>query len=298
MADYASIMGGAAPHNVIGQKFEDLDAVGRNWDAYYHLDSTNVFLDRFGSSGNSLVDARGNTGGANLELGSGSDTVTGGTGNDSIWAGAGNDTVMGGRGDDTAPGGPDGSNTVSGGSGNDLLVGGAGNDSLSGGVGDDTVRAGLGDDYVVGGAGADSLRGDAGDDSLFGGSGDDLLYGQDGADMLVGGTGADLLMGGAGDDALFGGSGRDVFAFDSGFGQDVISDFGPGDRINLAAHLNGTTIQDAKDLLTADGVAITGGTTAAGTKFTVIAIGGDTIRLEKMDHNEFISQITTWVKVG
>ena len=52
--------------------------------------------------------------------------------------------------------------------------------------------------------------------------------------MLVGGSGQDELMGGAGDDTLFGGTGGDVFAFDEGFGQDVIRDFGPGDRINLA----------------------------------------------------------------
>ena len=43
---------------------------------------------------------------------------------------------------------------------------------------------------------------------------------------------------------------------------------------------------------------ITGGTTAAGTKFTIITIGDDTIRLERVDHNDFISQVDTWVKVG
>ena len=288
MSDYASIMGGAAPDGVIGRTFEDLDAVGRSWDAYYHLESTNVFLDRFGSSGDSIVDARANTGGTRLELGSGEDNITGGSGNDTVWAGAGDDTVSGGEGN----------NTLSGASGDDLLVSGGGNDSLSGGEGRDTIRAGSGDDYVVGGSGADSLRGDAGDDSLFGGSGDDFLAGQDGADMLVGGSGDDTLLGGAGDDMLFGGSGRDVFAFDSGFGQDVISDFGPGDQINLARDLNGTGIEKAQDLLTADDVSITGGTTATGTKFTVITIGDDTIRLEKMDHNDFINQIGNWVKVG
>ena len=92
------------------------------------------------------------------------------------------------------------------------------------------------------------------------------LYGQDGDDLLVGGSGADLLMGGADDDTLIGGSGRDVFAFDDGFGQDVINDFGRGDQINLAADLNGTGIAQASDLVT-NGM-ITGGTTAAGTKFT------------------------------
>ena len=292
MSDYASIIGGTPGDTLLG------DAVGPAQDAYYRIEAADVFVDRFASSGDSLVDASRNSNPVRIELGSGSDTVTGGTGNDTVWAGAGDDTVSGNGGN----------NTISGAGGNDLIVSadandslsgtvtGEGNDSLLGGSGDDTIRAGFGDDYVSGGAGADSLRGDAGNDSLLGGSGDDLLYGQDGTDLLMGGSGADLLMGGAGNDALFGGSGRDVFAFDSGFGQDVISDFGSGDQINLARDLNGTGIASAADLVRLN--MVSGGTTAAGTKFTVIAIGGDTIRLERMDHNEFISQISDLVKVG
>ena len=42
---------------------------------------------------------------------------------------------------------------------------------------------------------------------------------------------------------------------------------------------------------------VTGGTTAAGTKFTVITVGNDTIRLEKVDHTDFISNINDWVQV-
>jgi len=284
MSDFASIMGGA-PDSLLGQTV-GLTDVAPNWDAYYSIQSENVFLDRFGTSGDNLVDARDNASGVRVEVGSGSDTVAGGSGNDNIWTGAGDDTVSGGVGRDT----------ISGASGDDLLVGDAGGDSLSGGSGDDTIRAGSGDDHVTGGSGADSLRGDEGNDSLFGGSGDDSLYGQDGADMLVGGSGADLLMGGAGDDILFGGTGGDVFAFDSGFGHDVISDFGHGDQINLAADLNGSGIRSASDLV-AQGM-VTGGTTASGTKFTVITVGNDTIRLEKVDVNDFINHIGSWVHVG
>ena len=43
---------------------------------------------------------------------------------------------------------------------------------------------------------------------------------------------------------------------------------------------------------------VTGGTTAAGTKFTLITVGADIIRLERVDHTDFINQIGTWVKVG
>jgi Ca2+-binding RTX toxin-like protein len=282
MSDYASIMGGA-PDSVIGQTVE-LDEVARNWDAYYYIQSEDVFLDRFGTSGDSLVDASDNLGGVEVELGRGEDTVTGGAGADTIYAGAGDDIIDGGAGD----------NTISGASGDDLIVGGTGSESLTGGSGLDTVRAGSGDDYIAGGSGADNLRGDAGNDSIYGGGGDDSLYGQDGDDLLVGGSGADELLGGAGDDTLFGGSGGDVFAFDNGFGQDVISDFRANDQINLAADLNGSGIENAADVIPL----VSGGTTDSGTPFTLITVGTDTIRLDKVDAADFVANIEDWVKVG
>ena len=123
--------------------------------------------------------------------------------------------------------------------------------------------------------------------------GDDSLYGQDGDDLLVGGSGADELLGGAGNDTLFGGSGGDVFAFDDGFGQDVISDFRAGDQINLAADLNGSGIENAADVIPL----VSGGTTASGTTFTLITIGPtpsgwrrSTRRLRRPDRD--------WVQVG
>ena len=280
MSDYASIIGGNPTDTLPG------DSVRSNENAYYHIEAADVFIDRFGGSGDSVIDAIGNLNPVRVELGSGTDTVFGGSGSDSVWAGAGDDVVWAGNGN----------NTVSGASGNDSVESGAGSDSLLGGSGNDTMYAGSGDDYLSGGAGADSLRGDAGNDTVLGGSGNDSLYGQDGDDYLVGGSGADLLMGGAGNDTLFGGSGGDVFAFDSGFGRDVISDFGAGDQINLASNLNGTGISSAADLVRLN--MVSGGTTEAGAKFTVITIGDDTIRLEKMDHNDFINQIGNWVKVG
>ncbi len=280
MADFASIIGGNPTNTLPGS------SVGANQNAYYRIEAADVFIDRSAGSGNSIIDAIGNTNPVRAELGAGTDTVFAGSGSDSIWAGAGDDILRAGEG----------RNTVSGGAGADSIESGGGGDTLLGGSGNDTILAGLGDDYVSGGAGADSLRGDVGNDSLLGGSGADSLYGQDGNDYLVGGSGADLLMGGAGNDTLFGGSGGDTFSFDNGFGRDVISDFGPGDQINLAAGLNNTGIATAADLVTKG--MVTGGTTAAGTKFTVITIGSDTITLEKVDHNDFINQIGTWVKVG
>lgn len=283
MSDYASIIGGNAPDSLVGQ-MSGLDDVGRDWNAIYHIQSADVFLDRFDTSGMSIVDATDAAGAVRVEVGSGADTVNTGAGSDSVWAGAGRDSVDAGQGD----------NTVAGGQGDDAIRTWGGRDSIAGGEGDDTIFAGSGDDYVVGGAGDDSISGEDGNDSLFGSSGDDTLLGGLGQDSLVGGSGADFLAGGAGDDTMFGGSGGDVFAFDSGFGQDVISDFGAGDKLQFAADINGSGIASATDVAQF----VSGGTTASGTKFTVISINGDTVRLEKVDHNDFVNQIGTWVQVG
>lgn len=284
MSDYASILGGA-PVEFIG-KTVGLDQVASNWDAYYHIESENIFLERFDSSGDAIVDAVDNLNAVRIELGSGTDVVNTGAGDDTIRTESGDDVVDAGQGD----------NTISGAAGRDTVLSGGGDDELSGGSGADSLVAGAGDDYVSGGSGADSLQGAAGDDTVLGGSGADSLYGMAGDDLLVGDGGADLLMGGAGADSLFGGSGRDVFAFDDGFGRDVISDFRPGDQINLASNLNGTGIGSAEDLVRLN--MVSGGTTDAGTKFTLITIGNDTIRLENTDSADFIDQINSWVKVG
>lgn len=287
MSDFASITGGA-PVEMIGQTV-DVGDVASSWNAYYSIQTEDVFLDRFASSGDSRVDAVDNASGVTVKVGSGSDSVFGGAGDDSIWAGANADTVDGGNGN----------NTISGAAGDDLLVSGTGNDSVSGGNGNDTIWAGAGNDDLAGGNGNDSLRGDEGNDTIVGGNGNDLLYGQDGDDRLVGGNGADILLGGAGNDTLFGGTGGDVFAFDTGFGQDVISDFGAGDQINLASGFTGPgniPITTPTQLVTLG--LVSGGTTETGTKFTTITIGTDTIRLENVDQTDFINQINTWVHVG
>lgn len=283
MSDYASIIGGNAPDSLIGQ-MSDLDGVGQDWNAIYYINSSDVFLDRFDTSGTSTVNAAGAAGAVRVEVGSGADTVNTGFGSDSVWAGAGHDTVDAGQGD----------NTVAGAAGDDAVRTWGGADSIAGGTGADTIFAGSGDDYAVGGAGDDSISGEDGNDSLFGSSGDDTLLGGLGDDSLVGGSGADFMAGGAGNDTMFGGSGGDVFAFENGFGQDVISDFGAGDKLQFAAGINGTGISSAADVARF----VSGGTTASGTKFTVISINGDTVRLEKVDHNDFINQIGTWVQVG
>jgi len=61
------------------------------------------------------------------------------------------------------------------------------------------------------------------------------LDGEGGNDTLYSGAGGDTLVGGPGDDLLFGGEGCDRFVFRPGDGDDIISDLGRCDRIDIRA---------------------------------------------------------------
>lgn len=130
-------------------------------------------------------------------------------------------------------------NAISGGSGDDRLIGLGGGDRLSGADGDDVLLGGAGDDLLFGNAGNNSLVDGAGNDVLRGGAGMDVLRGGAGDDQLFGDWGRDVLVGGLGADVLTGGTGNDVFRFLSvaeignGATADTITDFVPGDRIDL-----------------------------------------------------------------
>jgi Ca2+-binding RTX toxin-like protein len=127
--------------------------------------------------------------------------------------------------------GTDGNETLDGMGGDDMLFAADGHDQLLGGEGNDKLYAGKGDDLAEGGEGDDLIYGDKGHDQLAGNDGNDELYGDKGNDILEGGRGSDLLSGG---------EGADVFVFaESSFGpgpnEDVITDFGSNDRIDLSA---------------------------------------------------------------
>ena len=72
------------------------------------------------------------------------------------------------------------------------------------------------DDVISGLGGNDQLTGNAGNDTIIGGSGDDILTGGSGIDTLTGGDDVDRF--------------RDTAA---GFNGDTITDFLPGDRIQI-----------------------------------------------------------------
>jgi Ca2+-binding RTX toxin-like protein len=96
-----------------------------------------------------------------------------------------------------------------------------------------------------------AVTGSDGDDSYIFGSGDDLVAGGAGNDEIHLGSGNDVLVGGRGNDSLVGGGGNDVYAYDSGDGDDLISQFGAGladnDLIRLGARIAVSDVQVTRD---------------------------------------------------
>ena len=202
----------------------------------------------------------GGSGNDQLSGGGGSDAFYGGAGNDKIYATAADYHIDGGAGRDLL--------YLSGNQGVDLDVTAANVEWVSGTKTHDNLdgSAATADLYLKGNNGADTLRGGSGDDDLIGGNGYDELFGGAGRDFLNGGNGNDRLDGGAGNDKLIGGKGADVFVFNDGFGDDVITDFGKGDVIDLS----GITGIDGFDDLNIRFFK----------KAAVVTIGDDEIRIE------------------
>ncbi len=84
---------------------------------------------------------------------------------------------------------------------------------------------------VYGGALSDTLTGGNAGDHLDGGAGDDVLDGKNGSDVLTGGAGADTLTGGPGTDTFV----YTALSDSTVAAPDTITDFRPGDRIDLGA---------------------------------------------------------------
>jgi len=145
-----------------------------------------------------------------------------------------------------------GIDTIAGNGGNDVIIGGAGADLLTGGAGIDTLSYGSATTAVSAslatgtGSGGDA-QGDivSGFENLTGGAAGDTLTGDGGANTLTGGAGDDLLAGGAGNDRLTGGLGDDHFAFATGGGADILTDFLAGNTSAELLHLSLGTAFDS-----------------------------------------------------
>lgn len=182
-----------------------------------------------------------------------------------VIAGSTAGNIVGGAGDDVLVGGEQ-ADAVFGKDGADVLMGGGGNDVLAGSAGDDIIEGGAGRDVLMGNGGDDVflLQADDGADMILGGAGSDtidlsailggavidlgaataigtLRIGSTtdslvGIENVTGSQGADVIKGSLAVNIMAGGDGADVFVFTSAGGAngDVITDFQPGDRIDLS----------------------------------------------------------------
>jgi VCBS repeat-containing protein len=205
-----------------------------------------------------VTDADGNTGsatmselvyspGSTLYIGTSGAPLTEGNNPNVIDGRAGNETIIDGNGQDAIFGGP-----------NDIIKAGNGSDEVIGGA-NNTITLGNGPDKVVGGPNNKITVGN-GADTIIGGPNDTIVVG----------NGADLLVAAPGDRWAFG-NGPDVFAVNSGFGNNTITNFNPGQDViqfnhalfsNFAAAMahtqqvgaNTVITYDANDAITLNGV--------------------------------------------
>ncbi len=289
MADFASIAG--------GQKLNlaEFGWVPGDVDAFYHIETGGLFIDRSLATGFTGIDASGANGGIAYKGGDVSDTGAGNIGSLNVeWGFKGgeyNDTVNAGGGADKIDAG-NGSNYVDGGLGDDTIVAGKDNDTLLGGAGNDSIVGGDGRNNIQGGAGNDTLVGGSNADSISGGVGNDSLWGGDGNDTLLGGDGMDTLTGDAGNDLLVGGAGADYFTYEDGLaGNDTILGFSYGeDFVQIKAGMNGVSSLDD----------LTGKITVDGSSVKISLSTGDTIVIKGVtgaSASELAANPEQWIKI-
>lgn len=192
-----------------------------------------------GRAGVDVADYRDKTGALLVSLNGGIDSIVtvGGVAEDTL---RGIETVYGGSGADTLRGDGE-ANYLHGGEGGDVLKGGRGRDVLDGGLGLDiadyrdkttavavTLNGASNAGVTVGGVAEDTLRSI---ESVFGGTAVDTLTGDGLANTFRGGEGADVLRGGAGADLFVYAALSDSTVAVAG--RDSLTDFAPGDRIDL-----------------------------------------------------------------
>jgi Ca2+-binding RTX toxin-like protein len=193
-----------------------------------------TLINLMGDAGNNTVDLSGVTGvdfpllvQANINGGSGNDTITGTAVMNQLTGGPGNDTMTGGPVNDFLSGGL-GNDTLSGSGGSDKLLERADvnftlTDAALTGLGADTL-ASIERAQLAGGTGPNTIDASAftGSTVLSGGRGDDVLTGGTGPDLLRSSSGQDTLSGGAGADKMNAGTGDDTIdSVDSVSGNDV-----------------------------------------------------------------------------
>jgi hypothetical protein len=147
---------------------------------------------------------------------------------------------------------------------------------------------------ITGTNGPETIPGTSGDDYIQGLGGDDVINGNDGNDVIDGGAGNDIITGGPGIDTLTGGPGADIFRDTAaGLNGDNITDFLPGDRIQITDLNSATTTisLNGSVLSYSDGThsgTVTIDNVGPGRFVTrPISSGGFEVRLQQDAHNDF-----------
>ena len=138
----------------------------------------------------------------------------------------------------------DGDDQIEGAVLDDTIIGGKGNDLIQGLGGDDLIFGGDGNDYLYGNEGYDRIIGGNGNDYIYGGSDLGELYGNDGNDTLMG---VGLFVGGRGDDIIYSSLVDDVYVYNSGDGNDIISDGGGVDTIRFGSDIKPSDVKPRYD---------------------------------------------------
>ena len=229
-----------------------------------------------GTSGNDMIDAT--TSNDRIYGFSGNDYLSGYAGDDTLDGGAGNDTLDGGEGNDTY--------LFDTGSGQDTITDASGTDVIKLGAGFTTANVQVWRDvsnlYVGIPGSADVLTmqnwfditanrvesiqfadgtvwnvtmleatklfGTEGNNHLSGSEGNDFIAGLGGDDILDGSAGNDTLDGGAGNDTLDGGEGNDTYLFNTGSGQDTITDASGTNIVKLGAGFTTANVRVWRDV--------------------------------------------------
>ncbi|MEL6798298.1 MAG: sulfatase-like hydrolase/transferase [Pseudomonadota bacterium] len=155
--------------------------------------------------------------------------------------------VTGSAGNDVMTGPKYSGATFDGGAGDDVLVarsrrakdkhqfyGGAGNDVLIGGAGADVLDGGPGNDRIEGGTGRNKIYAGPGNDQIIDGDGGSEIHTGPGRNRVISEGGDDVIHVGAGHNTLTGGPGDTTYVVAYG-GANVITDWSPGDRLDLSA---------------------------------------------------------------
>ncbi|WP_193166298.1 beta strand repeat-containing protein [Microbulbifer hainanensis] len=183
-----------------------------------------------GSSANNTLDFRGTTlvDIAEIDAGTGNDTVYGSAAADVITGGTGSDNLYGEDGNDVFL-------LTAGDTGYDRYNGGAGADELRGTAGDDLIRLAAYSgastvELINGNGGTDWIQGTTGNNTLDFSttvlSGIAGISAEKGNDTVLGSAGNDQLRGGEGSDNLQGNAGADTYLFARGDGTDTLTDNG------------------------------------------------------------------------